>query len=167
MVFHRLTVGLEPTLCHERRHQARAARMTDVQWFGHGAEVGLDAGGKRCGDRHGVGRLRGIHAQRPGRRRDGAEDAESCRRVPALVVMMRMERHGEAVFDLEADHVSVDQLPAGQAVFFGEREQYRHERNRLMPPQDIGKIIEVQCVRGDAVDQCRIQRARAFVGPED
>ena len=56
--------------------------------------------------------------------------------MPPLVIVMRMHGAGEAVLDFKPHDVSIDNLPAGQAAVFSKREQWGHERHRLMAAQD-------------------------------
>ena len=59
LVFERGVVGGKPLAREHCREQAVARRVADMQRLGHRAEIGLDAGRERGGDRQ---RLRGFRA---------------------------------------------------------------------------------------------------------
>ncbi len=112
MMLDGMRVRGETVLGQQHRHQAAARRMAHMQWLGHGAEITFQAA-----------RHRGCHGQRDGcllrlqspgmgRRRDGAEDAQRRGRVPAFVIMRRMNGPGEAVLDFKPHGIGRNQVSA-------------------------------------------------------
>ena len=106
--------------------------MADMQRFGHRAEVGFQAARHRSRHRQGDGCLIGVQADQPGTPRRRAEDAERRRRVPTLVVVMGVDRAGEAHFGLEPHRVGGQQVLPRQRAFLGQGEQRGDQGHRLM-----------------------------------
>src|SRR2546430_12085294 len=89
-------VRLEAALGDQRREQAIAPDVADVQRLRHGAEVRFDAARERGRKCQGLGGACNVEPEKMrgcGRRSERAE----CRcRVPALVVMMKIDRTRQA-----------------------------------------------------------------------
>jgi hypothetical protein len=140
--------------------------MTHVQGLRHGAEVRLDAGGERGGDGERGRRASCIEPQKVARRRRGAVHAESRGRVPALVVVVEIDAEPKLALGLEARDIGRDEGTPVDRPVVGERKKGRQNRCRRMPAQGVVAVVEVERVRGGAVDQRGVERARAVGGAE-
>ena len=150
----------------QRGEQAVARAMTDMQRLRHGAEVGLDAGGERGRDRKRGCGLRPVEPHQVARRRGGAEHAEGRGRMPALVVVVKVDAERDLALGFEAGDIGRDEVAAAGAGLSREREQRRQDRRRRMAAQGVVAVVEVERVRGGAVDQRRIERVGAVGGAE-
>ncbi len=104
----------------------------------------------------------------PGRGRGGgSEDAQGRGRMPALVIVMRMDDAAEPALRLEPDDIRVDQCPARDIEQLAESDDDRHDRNRRMPSHRLRHVVVVDRMRGGAVQQCRIEHANPAAVSED
>ena len=158
LVLERAVVGGHAFLRQQRREQTVARRVPDMERLGHGAEIGLDArrhrGRERERRRHLVGRRAAADGRRPPRcrrcraSRSGASPSRSDGNCTA-----RASLH--LAFD--AGRIGGDERPPGDAG--RERPQRRQDRRRRMAAERVAAVVEIERVRGDAVDQ-RGARAR-------
>ena len=159
MMFHGPRIGVMALFGQQHGQHAGSRGMADMQRLGHGPEVGLQAAGHggRHGQRHGG--LLGGQADQPRRPRDGAENAERRGRMPALVVMMRVNGAGKAHFRLQPHGVGGDQALSRKSPVLGQREQGGDQRHRLMAAEHGRKVVEIKGMRRDAVDEGGVERA--------
>ena len=140
--------------------------MADVQRLRHGAEVRLDAARERSRKRQRLGGARNVEPEKMRGRCRGSEGTERGRGVPPFVVMMKIDRTRQAHLGLDADDVSRQRPPARNLQLLAERKDRRRHGCRVVPTQHARDIVVVQRVRGRAVDQGRVQGARAMAGAE-
>ena len=144
-----------------------ARRVADMQRLRHGAEIGFHAGGERDGARERSLGLRLVEPEQPRGGGGRAEDAERRSRVPALLVVLEMDRAGDSGLDLVAGDVGGDRVTAVGSEHLAERNDRRNEHGRRVPAQCRAHVVVVERVRGDAVDQDCIQYGSPPVRPED
>ena len=154
-------VRREAVAREQRGEQTVARAMADVQRLHHRAEVGLDAGGERRGDRERGGDLVVRQLQQLRARSGGAEDAERRGRVPAVRVVIEVHAQRELALGLEAGDVGGDEIAAARADVVREREQRRQDRRRRMAADRVVAVVEIERVRGGAVHERGVERADA------
>ena len=133
LVLERAGVRLEAALGDQRREQAIAPDVADVQRLRHGAEVRLDAARERGRERQGLGGARNVEPEKMGGRCRRSERPECRCRVPALVVVMEIDRARQAHLGLDADDVSRQRPPARNLQLLAERKDGRRHGCRVVP----------------------------------
>ncbi len=151
LVLERGVIGGHALLCEQRGKQPVARRMTDMERLGHGAEIGLDARGHRGRERERGRDLVGRQPKQMRACRRCPEGAERRGRMPALLIMMEVDRARELAFGLDAGRIGGDEGLAGYAR--GERPQRRQDRRRRMTAKRVAAIVEVERVRRRTIDQ--------------
>jgi len=97
--------------------------MPDVQRLHHGAEIRLDTRRKRRRNRQSGRRLRGAQAQERRTRRRGTEDAEGRRGMPALGIVIHIDRKPDFGLGFKAHHISGYEVLTTGANVVGQRKQ--------------------------------------------
>ena len=97
----------------------------------------------------------------------GSEDAERRGRMPALVVVMKLDRTCKPDLDFDPDYVGGDDIFAGAAALLRQRQQHGNQRHRMMAAHHAAEIVEIERVGRRTVDQRRIKRAGAPRRAED
>ncbi len=150
-MFRRAEAGVSQ-LC---RQHAIATGEPGLQRLHHGAEALLEPGRLRRGNRHAAGRRPRILPQQPGRRRRGANAAETAGRVPSALVVGRIHDATEHRLDLEADAIGVEQCGTAGVGELGHRQPGRDQWRARMRHGHEAHVIEVQGVSGGAVGESR------------
>ena len=102
-----------------------------------------------------------VEAHQPRACRGRAEHAERRGRMPALGVVVEVDRERELGLHLEAGDVRDDEVAAAAAELVGQREQRGEHRRRRMAAERVVAVVEVEHVRRGAVHQRGIERADA------
>jgi len=108
--------------------------LTDMQGFDHGAKIGLHARGEGGRDGKGNGKSFLVEADQVTDGGGGAEDAYRRGGVPTLVVVVKVDSAGQADLRLDAEHVGLDELRAGETALLGDRQKGRDEGADWWPP---------------------------------
>src|ERR1700722_7946446 len=96
-----------------------------------------------------------------------SEDAQRRGRVPAFFVMVEMDAARDPRLGLEPRDIGGDEGGSGAVFGLSEREQRRQDRRRGVAAERIADVVEIERMRRRAVDQRRVEWARAQVAPED
>src|SRR6476469_9234523 len=80
--------------------------------------------------------------------------------------MIKIDAERDFAFRLESRDVSGNEVASGRAVLFAQCEERRYERCRRMTAQRVVAVIEVERVRGRAIDEGSVERADPLVGAE-
>jgi hypothetical protein len=131
--------------------------MPDVQRLHHGAEIRLDTRRKRRRNRQSGRRLRGAQAQERRTRRRGTEDAEGRRGMPALGIVIHIDRKPDFGLGFKAHHISGYEVLTTGANVVGQRKQRGQDRGRRMPTDRVIAIVKIERMRGGTVNQCRLE----------
>src|SRR5690606_71339 len=140
-----------------RREPCRAqpvlGRTSGVQRLAHGAEHRLEPGRRGAGDTERARRRRRIEAEHPRARRRRAEGAERAGGVPAAGIVAVAHGGAEAAFDLDPGDEGGEQRLAVEALPLAEGEGGRHHRHGRVPGHHAEHVVEVERVRGRAIDE--------------
>ena len=79
---------------------------------------------------------------------------------------MKVDGACQPAFGLDANDVGSDDLSSGCADLLAESEDGRRHGHRVVTSEGARDIVIVEGVRGRAIDQCRIERARSAIGAE-
>src|SRR5262249_58844061 len=159
-------IGGEIPLGKQRCKEAVASAMTHMQRLRHRTEVRLDAGGERGSDGERGGPARCVEPQEMRRRCGGPVDAERRGRVPTLCVVVEVDTKRKLALGLEARDIRRDEGSSVDRPLVGERKKSWQDRRRRMPAQGVVAVVEVERMRRGAVDQRRVEHARAVGGTE-
>ena len=78
--------------------------------------------------------------------------------------MMEIDAAGNARLGLEAGNVGREKVPPGSLLHAGQGKQCRQHGRRRVATHAVATIVEVERVRGRAVDQCGIERGNRALG---
>ncbi len=120
-----------------------------------GAELRHEAGRHARRQRQRISRLLRGQAQQPRAGGGGADRAHGGGGVPAAVAVGRVHALAGAAHDLEPRDIGVEAIGARCALLLGEREDRGDEHRSGMRLCGIEIVVEIECVRGGAVDQRR------------
>ena len=149
----RARAGGEALAREQRRHQPGARRGAGMERLGHRAELLAQADRLRRGDAERHRRLLLVEAEQPGAAGGRAEHAGRSGDVPAAVVVVRVHDVADAAGDVDAEHQRVDHLAPAGAAPLGQRQHRRGDRPGGMDDRLQVGVVEVEGVRGDAVDE--------------
>jgi hypothetical protein len=151
-------VGVVAGFGEQGGEQAVASGLADMQGFDHGAKIGLHTRGKGGRDGEGNGKSFLVEANQVTDGGGGAEDAYRRGGVPTLVVVVEVDGAGQADLGLDAEHVGLDELRAGEAALLGDRQKGRDEGSGLVTAHRLAEIVVVQRVRRRTVEEGGIER---------
>jgi hypothetical protein len=86
----------------------------------------------------------------------GAEDADRRGGVPALVVVVEVDGAGQADLRLDAEHVGLDELCAGEAVLLGDRQKGRDQGGGLVTAHRLAQGILSERELRPCATMCRV-----------
>ena len=138
-----------------------------MQRLAHRAEHLAQPRRLRCGDAERPDRLRfrePEHACGSGR---SAEDAGGAGDVPTDVVVARINGVADAALHLDAERERMNERAAMHRTVFREREERSGHGPRGMNHRAQVRIVEVERVRGHAVEQRGMQDVDALAASED
>ena len=158
--------GREAVLGHQRGRQPRARGGAWMERLGHRAELLAHADGLRRGDAQRHRRLVDVETQEPRARRGRAQHAGRAGDVPAAIVMLGIDHVACAARDVDAEDQRVDELAAGRPDVLGQRERRRCDRSRRMDDRLEVRVVEVEGMRRDAVDERGARNVDALAAAE-
>ena len=103
-------IGAVPFFSEHGRHEAFACTAAHMHGLGHGAEIGFDARCTGCSQGQSNRRLLHIETQEFRASRRCAKHSQGRRWMPALGVMVKIDRHGQFGLHLEACDVGHHQV---------------------------------------------------------
>ncbi len=164
--FERPHTGGEPVRREQRGHESGPRRGTGMKGLGHRPELLAQADRLRGRDaeRH-RGALR-IEREQARAARGGAEHAGRTGDVPAAVVVVRVDSVADAAGHVDAEHQRVDDIAAARAAVLGQRKHRRGHRSGGMDDGLEVRVVEIERVRGDAVDERRARHVDALGASE-
>ena len=81
--------------------------------------------------------------------------------MPALFIVMEIDRPGDPGFGLEPGHVGGEDVFAAGAGHFAEGDDRRHQGHRRMAADGGRHVVKIEGMGSGAVDQPRVQRTGA------
>jgi hypothetical protein len=162
----RARAGGEAVLRHQRGHQPGACGAAGVEGLGHGAELLAHAHRLRRRDAQRHGRALRVQAEQAGARGRGTHRPGAAGDVPAAVVVVGIHGIADAAAHVDAQHQRVDQGAAAGAGVLGQRQQRAGHRTGRMDDGLEVRVVEVEGVRADAVDQRRAGHVHALAPAE-
>ena len=174
--FDRLLGTGEALLRHQRGHQAAVRGPARMEALAHRAEHLAQPGRLRGGDAQCPAHLPLVEPEQLAGGGGRAEDAGGAGDVPADLVVFRKHRQPDAALGLDTEHervqqpLSADRPDAGQrprpiaALRTGarDRQQRRPDRRARMDRAGV-RVVVVEHMRADAVQQCRMQHVDLLV----
>ena len=151
--FERARARREALRREQRRDQARACRAPRMERLGHRAELLAQAYRLRRGDAERHRGLRFVELEQACAGRGRAEHAGRARDVPAAVVVIGVEGVAHAARHVDAEDERVDQRPTACAGVLGQRQRGRSHRTGRVDDRLQVRVVEVERVRRDAVDE--------------
>ena len=150
----------------QRRHQPGPRRRAGMERLGHGAELLAQAHRlRRCdAERHGTAAF--VQAEDAGAAGRRAQHAGGPGDVPAAVVVVGVHHVADAARHVDAQHQRIDHVAPGRAALLRQREHGRCDRARRMDDRLQVRVVEVEGVRRDAVDQRRARHVDALAAAE-
>lgn len=118
------------------------------------------------GDAKGPGHPLGIEAEHPADRRRGPEYAGGARDVPADIVMRREHGIADPALHLHAEHQRVDEIRPADLPVLGEGEQHAGNGPPRMNHRAQVRVVKIEDMRADAVDQRGMQRVEPLSPPQ-
>ena len=153
LAFEKVGPAGKPARRQPRRQEAVLRRLPGVERLAHRAELRFEPGCLGSGDAERLRRGLGVepHQVRAGRRR--AERADRAGRVKAAAVMPGPDRHADPATGLVAGDKGGDDIAAGAAALFGERQEAGQDRHRGVPRHRQVDVVVIERVADRAVDE--------------
>ena len=146
-------------------HEAFACTAPHMHGLGHGAKIGFDACCTGCGQGQSDRRLLHIEAQEFRASRCRAKHTQSRRWMPALGVVMKIDRHGQFGLHLKACDIGHHQVFGTHGMHFCQCKKCGQDGRRGVPAHGVVAIIKVECMGCGSIDIRRIQWAARPVMP--
>ena len=154
-------------LAKQGGHQADLGGSARMERLGHRAELFAQAGRLRRGDAERHLRLCRCQLQQARAGSGSAEHAGRTGDVPAAIVMVRINRIADAARHFNADHHRIDQVTTGNVQVLAQREHGRRDRTGWMNDGFQMRVVEVEGMRTDAVQQGGVRNVDFFFTAED
>src|SRR5262249_46004785 len=125
-----------------------------------------EAGGLGAGDAERPDHLLLVQAQQLTGRRRGAENPGGAGDVPADVVMRGVDRVADAALGFYAEDEGVQEVAAADRTMLGQSEDRRGDRAGRMDDGFQMRVVEVEDMAGNAVEQGGMEDVEPVRAPE-
>ena len=86
--------------------------------------------------------------------------------MPSAVVVVGIDRVADAALDVDPDHHRIDERTPSRTEVLGERQRRRRDRAGGMDDRPQVRIVEIERVRGDSVEERRARDVHALAAAQ-
>ena len=158
--------GIDAVSGQARRQDSGLRRKAGVNGLGGGAELRHEPARHAGRDRQGESRLALFEPQQARASCRRADRADRRGRVPSPVAMRGVQALADASHDLQPGDIGVEAVKARCLLLLGQGQDGRHQHRAGMGFRRIEIVVEIERVRGRAIDECRPGCGEANIGAD-